>query len=218
MEANVINLEGKTINTIELPGEIFDAPVNVDMMHQAFVRQMANRRLGTHNTRTRSEVRGGGRKPWRQKGTGRARQGSIRSPQWVGGGKVHTPKPRSYEQKMPRKMRQSAIRSALSVKIAAEELLIVDEFILEEPKTRLMAEALQGLIGEDSCLLVYPENDENYQLLNRAIRNLPEAKILLVDYLNIRDLLSFEKVILLESALDKISLNLQLEQNDDLDL
>lgn len=116
MEANVINLEGKTINTIELPGEIFDAPVNVDMMHQAFVRQMANRRLGTHNTRTRSEVRGGGRKPWRQKGTGRARQGSIRSPQWVGGGKVHTPKPRSYEQKMPRKMRQSAIRSALSVK------------------------------------------------------------------------------------------------------
>lgn len=94
----------------------------------------------------------------------------------------------------------------------------MDEFVLEEPKTRLMAEALQGLIGEDSCLLVYPENDENYQLLNRAIRNLPEAKILLVDYLNIRDLLSFEKVILLESALDKISLNLQLEQNDDLDL
>lgn len=218
MEANVVNLSGKKVNTVELPGEIFGADVHVDIMHQAFVRQMANRRLGTHNTRTRSEVSGGGRKPWRQKGTGRARHGSIRSPQWVGGGRVHTPKPRSYEKKMPRKMRKSAVRSAISVKLAEGELIIVDEFILEEPKTRLMDQALKDLAGEDSALLVYPENDENYQLLSRAINNLPDAKILLVDYLNIRDLLSFEKVILLEAALEKITQHLQVEQNDDLDL
>lgn len=218
MEANVLNIKGKKVNTVELPGDIFDAPVHVDMMHQAYVRQMANRRLGTHNTRTRSEVSGGGRKPWRQKGTGRARHGSIRSPQWVGGGKVHTPKPRSYEKKMPRKMRKSAVRSAMSVKLAADELLIVDEFVLEEPKTRLMAEALDGLVGEHSCLLVYPEKDDNYALLVRAINNLPNAKILLADYLNIRDILSFERIILVADCLEKISLNLQLEQNDDLDL
>jgi large subunit ribosomal protein L4 len=218
MEANVVNLKGKQVNTVELPGEIFDAPVHVDLMHQAFVRQMANRRLGTHNTRTRSEVRGGGRKPWRQKGTGRARQGSIRAPQWVGGGKVHTPKPRSYEKKMPRKMRKSAVRSALAVKFSSEELVFVDEFVLEEPKTRLMAEALKTLVGDHSCLLVYPEKDDNYNLLVRAIRNLPDAKILLADYLNIRDLLSFEKIVLVEGALEVISLNLQLEQNDDIDL
>jgi len=218
MEANVLDIKGNKVNTVELPGDIFDAPVHVDMMHQAFVRQMANRRLGTHNTRTRSEVSGGGRKPWRQKGTGRARHGSIRSPQWVGGGKVHTPKPRSYEKKMPRKMRKSAVRSAISVKLAEGELLIVDQFVLDEPKTRLMAEALDTLVGDHSCLLVYPEKDENYELLVRAINNLPDAKILLADYLNIRDLLSFERVVLVEDALEKISLNLQMEQNDDLDL
>lgn len=218
MEANVVNLKGTQVNTVELPGEIFDAPVHVDLMHQAFVRQMANQRLGTHNTRTRSEVRGGGRKPWRQKGTGRARQGSIRAPQWVGGGKVHTPKPRSYEKKMPRKMRKSAVRSALAVKFSADELVFVDEFVLEEPKTRLMAEALETLAGDHSCLLVYPEKDDNYNLLVRAISNLPDAKILLADYLNIRDLLSFEKIVLVEGALEVISLNLQLEQNDDIDL
>ena len=218
MEAKIINLNGEQVNTVELPGEIFDAQVHVDMMHQAFQRQMANRRLGTHNTRNRSEVRGGGRKPWRQKGTGRARQGSIRSPQWVGGGKVHTPKPRSYAQKMPKKMRKAALRSALTVKMANEEMLIVDEFVLEEPKTRLMDQALKNLVGEDSCLVLYPEKDEQYELLSRAINNLPEAKILLVDYLNIRDLLRFDKIILVESGLDKISLNLQMESNDDLDL
>ncbi len=113
MNVDVFNMEGKKVDAVELPAEIFEAPVNVDLMHQAYVRQMANARLGTHSTKTRSEVRGGGRKPWRQKGTGRARQGSIRSAQWVGGGKIHTPKPRSYSKKMPRKMRQAALRSAL---------------------------------------------------------------------------------------------------------
>ena len=135
MEANVIDMKGKKIETVELPGEIFDAPVNVDMMHQAFVRQLANQRLGRHSTKGRSEVSGGGRKPWRQKGTGRARQGSIRAAQWVGGGKIFTPKPRSYDKKMPKKMRRAALRSAITEKYSAGELVILDEFSLKEPSS-----------------------------------------------------------------------------------
>jgi large subunit ribosomal protein L4 len=205
MEANVIDMKGKKIDTFELPGEIFDAPVNVDMMHQAFVRQLAHQRLGTHSTRTRSEVSGGGRKPWRQKGTGRARQGSIRAPQWVGGGKVFTPKPRSYTKKMPKKMRRAALRSALTQKYAAGEIFFVEEFAIKEPKTKLMAAALQKMTKSQNCLVVYPARDENYDLLIRAIRNLPKADLILAEYLNIRDLLGHEKVILVKSGLERIS-------------
>lgn len=205
MEANVIDMKGKKIDTVELPGEIFNAPVNVDMMHQAFVRQLANQRLGRHSTKGRSEVSGGGRKPWRQKGTGRARQGSIRAPQWVGGGKVFTPKPRSYDKKMPKKMRRAALRSAITEKFAAEEMYIVDEFSLKEPRTKLMAQALDKVAGSQHCLVIYPERDDNYDLLVRAISNLPKATLILVDYLNIRDLLGHEKVILVKSGLDRIS-------------
>ena len=187
MEANIIDTKGKKVDTVELPVEVFAAPVNVDLMHQAFVRQMANQRLGTHSTKGRSEVSGGGRKPWRQKGTGRARQGSIRAAQWVGGGKIFTPKPRSYEKKMPRKMRHAALRSAVSLKLANEELFIVDELTLKEPKTRLMAEVLEKITGGNHVLVIYPEKDDNYGLLMRAIRNLPDAKLILADYLNIRD-------------------------------
>lgn len=205
MEANVIDMKGKKVDTVEVPGEIFSAPINVDMMHQAFVRQLANQRVGTHSTKGRSEVSGGGRKPWRQKGTGRARQGSIRAAQWVGGGKIFTPKPRSYDKKMPKKMRRAALRSAISQKFAAEEMFIVDEFALKEPKTKLMAAALEKVAGSQHCLVVYPERDENYQLLARAISNLPKANLILVDYLNIRDLLGHEKVILVKAGLDRIS-------------
>ncbi|MGB2962901.1 MAG: 50S ribosomal protein L4 [Anaerolineales bacterium] len=211
MEANVIDMKGKKIDTVELPGEIFDAPVNVDMMHQAFVRQLAHQRLGTHSTKGRSEVSGGGRKPWRQKGTGRARQGSIRAAQWVGGGKIFTPKPRSYGKKMPKKMRRAALRSAIAQKHSAEDIFIIDAFSLKEPKTKLMAAALEKITGGLDCLLVYPERDENYDLLVRAINNLPDADILLADYLNIRDLLGHEKVILVKEGLDRISENLLRE-------
>jgi len=211
MEANVIDMKGKKIDTVELPGEIFDAPVNVDMMHQAFIRQLAHQRLGTHSTKGRSEVSGGGRKPWRQKGTGRARQGSIRAAQWVGGGKIFTPKPRSYGKKMPKKMRRAALRSAIAQKHSAEDIYILDAFSLKEPKTKLMAVALEKITGGLDCLLVYPERDENYDLLVRAINNLPDADILLADYLNIRDLLGHEKVILVKEGLDRISENLLRE-------
>ena len=140
-----------------LPPSIFEAPIYVDLMHQAYVRQMANARLGTHETKTRSEVAGGGRKPWTQKGTGRARQGSTRAPHWKGGGKVHTPHPHSYTQAMPRKMRRAALRSALSVKAAEASIVVVDELTLPEPKTRLMAKALNSLVGESSALVLIPE-------------------------------------------------------------
>jgi large subunit ribosomal protein L4 len=205
MEANVIDMKGKTIDTVDLPGEIFDAPVNVDMMHQAFVRQLAHQRLGTHSTKGRSEVSGGGRKPWRQKGTGRARQGSIRAAQWVGGGKIFTPKPRSYDKKMPKKMRRAALRSAITQKHSAGDIFIVDEFTLKEPKTGLMVKTLEKMTKSQNCLIVYPVRDDNYDLLMRAIKNLPKVNLILADYLNIRDLLGHEKVILVKSGIDRIS-------------
>jgi large subunit ribosomal protein L4 len=208
MEVDVFNMEGQKVSTVELPSAIFEAPVNVDLMHQAYVRQMANARLGTHSTKTRSEVSGGGRKPWRQKGTGRARQGSTRSPQWVGGGKVHTPKPRDYTQDMPRKMRRAALRSALSVKAADQEILVLEVLSLPEPKTRLMAQALNRLVGEASALILIPEKDGEYELVIRSTNNLVDAKTLMAGYLNIRDLLSYDKLILPVQALDVLVKNL----------
>jgi large subunit ribosomal protein L4 len=205
MNVDVLNMEGKKVDAVELPAAIFEASVNVDLMHQAYVRQMANARLGTHSTKTRSEVAGGGRKPWRQKGTGRARQGSIRAAQWVGGGKIHTPKPRNYGKKMPRKMRQAALRSALTSKAAAEGIVVLDEITLPEIKTKLMAEALDRLVGDSSALILIPEKSDTYNVVELSTRNLPEVKTLLVNYLNIRDLLGYDKVILPLTALDVIS-------------
>jgi len=208
MEVDVLNMEGKKVDSVELPAKIFEASINTDLMHQAYVRQMANARLGTHSTKRRGEVSGGGRKPWRQKGTGRARQGSIRAAQWVGGGKVHTPKPRDYAKRMPVKMRRAALRSALSVKAAALEIVVLDEFKISEPKTRLMAKALDQLVGDASVLIVVPEKNESYQVVELSARNLPEAKTLMVNYLNIRDLLGYDKIILPVQALDAISAHL----------
>lgn len=204
MKVDVVNIEGKKIKSVELPAKIFEAPVNTNLMHQAYVRQIANARLGTHKTKTRSEVSGGGRKPWRQKGTGRARQGSIRAPQWVGGGRVHTPRPRDYSQKMPRKMRRAALRSALSVKASDEAILVLDKISLSEPKTKEMAQIKDKLAGESSVLLIIPEKNENYDMIHRAANNLPDLKLLMANYMNIRDLLSFDKVIIPLAALEVI--------------
>ncbi|MBN2149727.1 MAG: 50S ribosomal protein L4 [Anaerolineales bacterium] len=208
MEVDVFDMNGQKVRTIELPAEIFEAPVNLDLMHQAYQRQMANARLGTHNTKTRSEVSGGGRKPWRQKGTGRARQGSTRAPQWVGGGRVHTPKPRSYTQRMPRKMRQAALRSALSAKASQNSIVVLDELVLPEAKTRLMAQALGKLVGKASALVLIPEKNTTYEVVIRSTNNLPEAKTLLASYLNIRDLLGFDKIVMPVQALDMITAHL----------
>jgi len=171
-------------------------------MHQAFVQQMANARLGTHKTKTRGEVAGGGRKPWRQKGTGRARQGSIRSAQWVGGGKIFTPRPRKYTQNMPKQMRRAALRSALSVKASESGVVVVDEIALPEAKTRLMAKALNALVGNATALVLIPEKDDNYEAVIRSTKNLPDAKLLLANYLNIRDILRYDKLVLSVKSID----------------
>ena len=204
MKVDVFNMQGKKVNTADLSATIFEAPVKVDLMHQAYVRQMANSRLGTHSTKGRSEVSGGGRKPWRQKGTGRARQGSIRAAQWVGGGKIFTPKPRSYEKAMPKKMRRAALRSALSVKASEGEIILMDEIKLDEVKTQTMAEVLKAVAGDSTILLVIPENSPDYDQVKRASANLTNVKTLLASYLNIRDLLGYEQVVMPLASLDVI--------------
>jgi len=208
MKVDVLNMEGKKVSEMELPAAIFEAPINVDLMHQAYVRQMANARLGTHETKVRSEVAGGGAKPWKQKGTGRARQGSRRAAQWVGGGRIHTPHPRSYEQRMPKKMRQAALRSALSAKAAGAGVVLVDNLEINETKTRVMANAISGLVGDATALIVMPAKDQSYDVAMRTADNLTDAKVLLADYLNIRDLLGFDKVILPVKTLDTLVANL----------
>jgi len=204
MKVDVFNMKGKKVSTVELPATIFEAPIKVDLMHQAYVRQMANSRLGTHSTKGRSEVSGGGRKPWRQKGTGRARQGSIRAAQWVGGGKIFTPKPLDHSKAMPQKMRRAALRSALSVKAADGEIVMVDALKVDEVKTRAMAEAMKAVAGEAKVLLLIPENSAEYEAVKRACANLADVKTLMASYLNIRDLLSFDKVVMPVAALDVI--------------
>ncbi|MEK6752758.1 MAG: 50S ribosomal protein L4 [Chloroflexota bacterium] len=204
MKVDVLDLKGKKVREVELPANVFEAPVNVDLMHQAYVRQMANARLGTHETKVRSEVRGGGRKPWKQKGTGRARQGSTNAAQWVGGGRIHTPHPRSYEQRMPKKMRQAALRSALSVKAAEASIIVVDDLDLKEAKTRVMAETLGNLVGTSTVLVLMPAKDQNYDTVMRSADNIESAKVLLASYLNVRDVLNFDKVVLPLKTIDAL--------------
>ena len=208
MKVDVLNMDGKKVSELELPTALFEAPINVDLMHQAYTRQMSNARLGTHETKVRSQVAGGGAKPWKQKGTGRARQGSRRAAQWVGGGRIHTPHPRSYELRMPKKMRQAALRSALSAKAAASGLVLVDELKLDETKTRVMAGKITGLVGDATALILMPEKDRSYDVAIRSADNLKNTKVLLASYLNIRDLLGFDKLILPVKALDALVANL----------
>ena len=208
MEVDVLNMEGQKIRTVELPAQIFEAPINIDLMHQAFVRQMANARLGTHSTKTRGEVSGGGKKPWKQKGTGRARQGSNRAPQWVGGGKAHTPKPRDYSLPMPRKMRQAALRSALSARASEKAIIVVEDLSLTEAKTKLMAQVMAKLVGDESAVILIPEKNPTFETIIRSANNLVGTKTMLANYLNIRDLLTYNKIVLPIQSLDVISAHL----------
>ena len=201
MEVEVVNMKGKVVRSVELPAAIFEAPVRKDLMHQALVYQQAGAHLGTHKTKGRGEVSGGGRKPWKQKGTGRARQGSTRAPQWRGGGKVHTPQPRDYSLKMPRQMRQAAIRSALSAKLSDKAVVVVDRIALAKISAAAMSEALKAVAGSESALVVLSERNE---IVERSTRNLAQAKTLRAGYLNMRDLFKYEKVVLSLPALDVI--------------
>lgn len=204
MKVDVLDLKGTKIREMELPANIFEAPINVDLMHQAYTRQMANARLGTHQTKVRGEVRGGGRKPFKQKGTGRARQGSTNAAQWVGGGRIHTPHPRSYEQRMPKKMRQAALRSVLSAKAAEAGIVVVDDFDVTELKTRQMVENLVNWVGESTALLLMPAKDQNYDNVMRSASNIASAKVMLASYLNVRDVLNFQKVVLPLKTIDAL--------------
>lgn len=197
----VRNMAGKVIGDVELRDDIFDAPISRSLMHQALVRQLANARLGTHSTKTRGEVRGSTRKIWRQKGTGRARHGSIKVNLWPGGGVVFGPKPRSYRKAMPRKMRRAAYRSALSVKAQEGQVVVVDELEVDGFKTREMVSVLDRLNLDGSVLIMLPEKNENVE---RSAHNLPNVKTLRASYLNIRDLLGYDYVLVPQKSLEMI--------------
>ncbi len=203
MKVDVIDFNGKKVGDVSLPKDIFEANINIDLMHQAYVRQMANARLGTHETKERGDVSGGGRKPWRQKGTGRARQGSTRAAQWVGGGKIFTPHMRSYRKRMPLKMRHAALRSALSVKASDGEILVVDKLEMKEAKSKQLMQAVNKWIGDKSALVVVP--DKSNENLFVSAKNLKDVKMLLANYLNIRDLMTFDRLVLEKSSLEVIS-------------
>jgi large subunit ribosomal protein L4 len=197
-----MNTAGKQVSTYELPAVIFEANINRDLMHQALVRQLANARLGTHKVKGRSEVNRTTAKMYRQKGTGRARHGSRKAPIFVGGGVAHGPQPRKYTKHMPRKMRRAALRSALSAKAGLGNIVLVDELVMDEPKTKVMAGVLANLAGGESALVLLAERNEP---IERSARNLADVKTLRANYLNIRDLLGYDKVVMPLAALDVVT-------------
>lgn len=201
MLVSVRNMTGETVSEIELSDDIFAITPNVGVMHQAMLRQMANARLGTAKTKTRGEVRGGGRKPWRQKHTGRARQGSIRAPHFKGGGVVFGPRPRSYEQAMPRKMRRLALRSAFSVKAGGNQLVVVDELSFAAPRTRDMLAVLGNLQVEPKTLILLPDRNVNVEL---SARNLPGVKTVRANAVSVVDLLQHDTVVLAVQSVEVI--------------
>ena len=208
MEISIVNMAGKDVGTVELPADIFEAKINNGLMHQALVRQLANARAGTHKAKGRHEIRRTGAKIYRQKGTGNARHGSKRAPIFVGGGVAHGPVVRDYSKKMPRKMRQAAIRSALSAKAAAGEIVVVEEISMDAPKTKEMVEMMDALIGTDSALLLMGEDSAN---VAKSARNLSDVKAIPSSYVNIKDLLGYEKLVMPVAALDALTAQLGKE-------
>jgi len=202
MLVSVINMAGAKVGEVELSDTLFSAPVNESLMHQALMRQLANARLGTAKAKGRSEVAGGGRKPWKQKGTGRARQGSTRAAQWRGGGIIFGPSPRSYEQKMPRRMRRAALCSALTLKAAEDRVVVLDTLVAstagETLKTRDMAAAMARVVPEGRALVLMADANENVQ---RAANNLANVKLLRAGYLNMRDLLDYDYLVIPQDVL-----------------
>lgn len=198
MQIDVQNTQGEVVGTADLDETVWGIEPHIPVMHQALVRQQANARLGTHDTQTRSEVRGGGRKPWRQKGTGRARQGTTRAPQWRGGGVVWGPHPRKYTQSMPKQMRRLAIRSALSAKLRDERLTVIQGLGEIEPRTKAF-KALLGHLPESRSYLVVMAGKND--VIERAAANLDSAKTIIAPILNVRDILKYDRLIVTEEAL-----------------
>ena len=200
-KVSVYNIEGKEVDTIELNDAVFGVEVNEHLVHMAVVNQLANNRQGTQKAKTRSEVSGGGRKPWRQKGTGHARQGSTRSPQWTGGGVVFAPVPRDYSFKLNRKEKRIALKSALTSKVLANKLIVVDELKMDEIKTKKFQEVLGNLKVTRKALVVLGENDEKVIL---SARNIPTVKTALTNTINVYDVMNAGTVILTKEAAHKI--------------
>ena len=201
---NTYNTKGEKIGTANLPADIFDVEINHDLVHQAVITQLANRRQTLAHAKDRSEVRGGGVKPWRQKGTGRARHGSIRSPLWRGGGITFGPsKERVFKKKINKKMRRKALFMVLTSKVKDGELMLLDKLEINEPKTKSMAKILENIFKDQkkSILITIPKKDEN---INRASRNIPYAKLILADSLNVLDLLSFKYLLMPQEAIQVI--------------
>jgi large subunit ribosomal protein L4 len=199
--ARVVDQAGAVTGSVELPETVFGIEPNEPVMHQALLRQLANARQGTSSTKTRSEVRGGGRKPWRQKGTGRARQGSTRSPQWEGGGVVFGPHPRSYRMDMPRKQRRLALRSALSAKAQDGGLVVLEAFALEAPQTRAVTTLLRTVDAGKRVLVVLGSHNE---MLEKSARNIPEVRLTLAGNLSVRDILGADTVLVTRDAIEHI--------------
>jgi large subunit ribosomal protein L4 len=195
------NVSGAQVGEIELSDAVFGIEPNQYVLHDAVVMQQASQRQGTHKTKGRSEVRGGGRKPWKQKGTGRARQGSIRSPQWVGGGVVFGPTPRSYAYKLPKKVRRLAIKSALSSKVLGNEIVVLDQLVMDQPKTRDFINILSNLKVSRKALIVAASYDQNLAL---SARNIPGVKFVAADGINVLDVVGHDQLIITKDAVAKV--------------
>ena len=197
---SVLNMAGQEVDKLELNDAVFAAPVNEHLVHLAVVSQLANKRQGTQSAKTRSEVRGGGRKPWRQKGTGHARQGSIRAPQWTGGGVVFAPKPRDYSVKMNKKEKRAALKSVLTAKLNENKFVVIDEFKFDEIKTKNVV-AMLSAVNANKALVVTREKDDNLVL---SARNIPTVKTALVNTINVYDILKYDTVVASKAAVEKI--------------
>ncbi|GFN33419.1 50S ribosomal protein L4 [Paenibacillus xylaniclasticus] len=195
------NVSGSQVGEVELADSVFGIQPNTHVLHSAVLLQQAAERRGTHKTKGRSEVRGGGRKPWKQKGTGRARQGSIRAPQWVGGGTVFGPTPRSYAFKLPRKVRRLAIKSALSTKVIGNEIVVLDQLTMAAPKTKEFAAILNNLKVARKALVVTANYEDNVAL---SARNIPGVKFVAADGINVLDVLQHDKLIITKEAVEKV--------------
>lgn len=198
---NMLNMNGENVGEIELNPEIFDVEINEHAVYTVVKNLLANRRQGTQSAKTRAEVRGGGKKPWRQKGTGRARQGSIRSPQWKGGGVVFAPKPRDYSYTTPKKVRRVALKSVLTSKVQEKELIVLDELKLDQAKTKEMVKVLKAINADEKALVVIKRPDEN---IIRAARNLPTVLTTNANTLNVYDILKYNSLIITKEALEEI--------------
>ena len=196
----VYNMEGKEVGTMELNDAVFGVEINEHLVHMAVVNQLANNRQGTQKAKTRSEVSGGGRKPWRQKGTGHARQGSTRAPQWTGGGMVFAPVPRDYSFKMNKKEKRAALKSALTSRVQANKLIVLDQLTMDAPKTKAMQNVLNSL-NVNKALVVTKENDANVVL---SARNIPDVKTALVNTINVYDVMKYNTVVLTKDAVAAI--------------